>query len=174
MRAMLRRSIAAACVFGIGISPLLADPRAGRVDGRILAPDGSAAAQHEVLLLTGAGDLVASATTAGSGDYAFERVEPGAYRLGIREPEGGLIPVVGPPARVAAGERVRRDVRLSQSAGVRLAPAVQVPGSGGWWSRQTRNQKVFFVVGIVVGGVAALAAVNSALDDDEAPASPFE
>lgn len=173
MRASARRFVAAAGVLAMAMSASAVSIEAaatGGMAGRIVAVDGAPAAGYEVVLLDGAGDLVATAATSRSGGYAFEGVARGSYRLGVRDPQGRLAPVLGASTRVIEGASTRHDVRLSQGAGPRLAPAVY--GSDSWWNRQTRNQKIFWVVGIAVGAAAVWAVVDSQTDD-EAPASGF-
>jgi hypothetical protein len=171
MIAMLRKLLAAACIAACAMPAAAAS-----LDGRILAPDGSPAARHDVLLLTGEGELVASATTSEAGEYGFGPLADGSYRLGVRDPEGTISPVLGPETRIAGDERVRRDVRLVEGTGVRFAPAAYGPRSNTWWSRQTRNQKIFYSIGFVVGGIGLFLLADELLgddDEDETPASPY-
>lgn len=142
-----------------------------RLEGRILDVAGRPASGYRVLLLDAAGgEIASSAGTTPEGFYSFARVPPGSYGLGIEGPGGLLAAVTGPPATLNDGASVRRDVRLVRLDG-RVLPALGMyPGSGGWWSRQTRNQKIWIVAGIVVGA-GIIAAV---LGNDEKKASPSE
>ncbi len=144
----------------------------GALEGRLVVGDGTFAAGNVMLLLDRSGDLVARTGVAENGAYRFASLAPGSYRLAVEDAAGRLAPVLGPGAEVRSGSTAQRVVKLVRDSGDgRLAPALIGPKSDSWWARQTRNQKIFALVGLVVGAGVIFTAVD-AVTDDETPASP--
>jgi len=152
-----------------------AAPAGGVILGSVTAPGGVPAAGWGVLLLSPEGDLVARAAVSPRGEYRFDQVSPGRYALAAQDSEGRFAPVAGAPTTVTGAAATRRDIRLvpTQGDGGALAQTVFGPRGESWWSRQTRNQKIWTVVGIALGTGVVLAVVNNLLDDDETPASAY-
>lgn len=147
----------------------------GALTGRLAIAEGALASGNAMLLLDHAGDLVARTRVAEDGSYRFASLAPGAYRLAVEDATGRLAPVLGPETEVRSGSTTERVVRLLRTSGEgHLAPAQFGPKADSWWSRQTRNQKIFTLVGLVVGAGAVYAAIDAISDDDddETPASP--
>jgi hypothetical protein len=173
-----RRILVASCIAALpwsgSAAPAWAAASSGRIVGSVTSASGRPAAGWDVLLVNASGDLVASAATSPGGTYEIAGLPPGAYRVGVRDLQGNVGAIAGPAARVAGSGAVRQDIRLVGGA-PRLAPAAYGARADSWWDRQTRNQKIFTVVGIVVGVAALWAIVDHVTDDDqdEAPASPF-
>lgn len=177
MTRRLRRFVAGSCI-ALWLAPFdaltaRAADSGGQISGIVTAPAGHPASEWDVLLVNRNGDLVASAAMAPSGAYELRGVPPGRYRLGVRDRAGNLSPVAGPDAVIATGVPIRQDVRLVASSSPRLAPAAYGARANSWWDRQTRNQKIFTIVGIVVGAAAVWAIYDAVTDDDETPASPY-
>ena len=175
MKSNLRRLTAATSVAAIFLCfpppSLVAAAGGGRLEGRVLDPDGRPATAYAVLLVDTQGERVAEAATSGEGRYVFAEVLPGEYRLAVADREGRLAPVLGPPARLAPAASVRRDVKLVRNEGpARLAPGAYGVRPDSWWARQTRNQKIFTLVAIGVGTAIIVALLAN--DNEEKKASP--
>lgn len=177
MTTRLRRFVAGLCITACAASlstlPAGAGSPGGAIDGILLATGGEPASGWEVLLLNPEGDLVARSATTTAGSYEFTGLPAGRYRLGLRDEAGNVAPVAAPATVLATGACVRQDVRLAPTTGARIAPAVYGARADSWWSRQTRNQKILTVVGIVVGA-GAVWAIYDAVTNDEKPASAHQ
>lgn len=143
----------------------------GRVEGLVVGPDGRPAEGFDVLLIDDGGEVVERSAADAEGQYRFARVAAGDYGLAITSPEGQAAPVLAPATRVAAGELVRRDIRLVPSTSpVAFAPAASGGGAGTWWAGLPAGAKV----GIAFGGLVVLAVLIDAVTTDEEPVSGWD
>lgn len=137
------------------------------LEGLLLDVGNRPAAGHRVLLIDNGGAVVAAADVAPDGLYRFESVSSGDYALGIENPEGRMARVQAPQVHLQPDRVARRDVKLMTAN--REEGVTANSGMGAWWGGLTAMAKIWTVVGIVVAG----GLIYSALDDDEADASPI-
>lgn len=153
-------------------TPAVATPPDGRLEGRVVGPDGRPATGYGVLLIDDAGAVRGRAITSDEGLYHFPAVAPGAYGLGLETPEGGAAPVMAPATEISAGQLVRRDVKLIAAEEIGPLPSDRVHhGLGIWWAGLSPAAKV----AVVVGGLVLLGIGIEELDDDDQgqAVSPF-
>jgi hypothetical protein len=178
MTTMLRGSCAALVGIALLVSaePTRAsgEPRLGELEGRVFETNGRPAAGYGVVLVREDGAEAARVETSSQGSFRIGSVPAGTYRMEVVD-IGGTVAPVGGGATVTPGAAVRRDVHIVRDTGsVALAQTGFGPKSDSWWARRTKPEKVWTVVGIVLGAGAVVAIVNNLSDDDddEAQASP--
>lgn len=164
----MKRCIAAVAVLLLIAPAFGAAPAA--LGGRLLGVDGLPAPGFEVVLVSTAGEELLVAGTDPEGTFLFEDLEPGRYEIGIRSPQGDATPVLADPTELGHGERAVREIRLQAvEASVNLAPARG--GVGVWWAGLRRSQKIWTVVGSLVGIGLVYGAIG---EDDHQVVSPTD
>ncbi len=108
-----------------GAAPVAPQPRAGRIEGKLLArgkagADAKAIAGAAVTLLTSTGEAVTATLAAEDGTFAFPELAPGSYRLRI-EAEG--FASVESTEAVTAGEATDITYRLESTKDAKAAYA---------------------------------------------------
>lgn len=178
MTKTLRSLSASAALAGVllAASPAVAglEDGTGRIEGRLRRPDGRPAAGYAIVLVDREGGTAGRTGTSPEGAYLFGSVPSGAYHMEVVDRQGRITPVAGPPASVARGGTLRQDLKLVHTDGTGVfARETFGPKADSWWSRRTRDQKIWTVASIAVGaGVLLAVANNLGDDDDEAQASP--
>jgi len=177
MPAAVRTAVARTVLLALTLSsfPALAAPTPARIEGLVVDSAGTPAAGYEVLLVEPAGQAVASATTDQGGLYSFREVAGGSYAMGLRDPRGGIAPVLADPVRVEPGSLVRRDIALhTVQPAVAQREAVHY-GLGEWWVSRTRGEKTITIAGFV-GGLTLLYFLlendNKTKEQGASPSSP--
>lgn len=158
---VFRRLAAGLLILTAGSIPAAAAP-AG-IKGHLFGTDGRPAERFQVVLISSAGDEIASSSLDPEGAYRFQQVQPGEYGLGVRGPEGQAAAVLMAPVQVD-DETVTRNIRLrSTTSPVTVAPAGG--GVGVWWAGLSPAAKVW----TVTGGLVVAGLVFSAADEDDSP-----
>jgi len=172
MRSTTRQMTTWMALVALTFAATPARARSGAVlEGRLMAVDGRAAEGFRLQLIDEHGEEIAGAPVDSEGQYAFADLSEGSYALGVVTPEGRRAPVASPAVRLAAGQRLRHDVKLvtATAEGQELAAGTNY-GCGLWWASLSRASKAWVLLsGLAIVGIT-VAAVGS--DDDEPASSP--
>jgi outer membrane receptor for monomeric catechols len=101
-------------LIGLLLTSLTASAQAGRIVGVATDPHGAVVAGASVTLTNVATSASSSITTSGQGDYVFQPVSAGIYRIEIQAK--GFKHLIIENVSVAAGESVSRDFALTMGA----------------------------------------------------------
>ena len=141
-----------------------------RLEGMVVGPDGTPAADCTVHLVVPGGDAVATATTDENGLYVFEGLEAGAYGLGVVTAEGVAAIVSAEPLELAGEQIVRRDIRLfAATEGLELDPNGNA-SLGVWWAGLGTAAKAGLIIAILaVAGYGATELFDDEEEDNPTP-----
>jgi hypothetical protein len=140
-----------------------------QVRGVLLDPEGMPAQGYQVALRGKAGDLFISAPSGVDGAFVIDQLPPGAYRMAAFAPDGAEFPVLAKEISLSAGQVERIEIQLAKKG---FAPGrAETPPAGETAAKPGKKGGLSkgAIIGIVVGGVAAVALVLSGGGGDETP-----